>query len=1010
MIIADFSSGDAVVRTEGLFQWDLGQQLKIIGLSEVTNVSQVHFANNRMRQAIVKRGTYENGALTVDIPNEFLQYGGPIPGRAWVYIYRSDTVGYTVKTVHIPIIERSRPNDYVSPTDPDSQGIVKAAMELLENYQTDLAGKLDDATGSVENENIHDDAVTEAKLAAALRTKINAKMDADDATVYHVDTTTQTLTYDNTNPKTIYLNARVSYGSVSNRAAVVISTSSKGYQFAITITGDILMRSGGGTYPTDWTVLYGSSYKKNVINDDNKNSSVFIPTIGAVVSYLVANYIGNGSGTVTENNLATALKNSLYHVDNTTENVIYSADNPRIIYTNARVNGNKPTLIFTLGDDSQLAMHKDGNLYCRTYANGAYGSWIDLKAMSIGESNKTSGAYPTVQAVYNFVTAFVASAISGKANTADVNTALNTKEDLSNKVPNRTAMDNLNSETQYPSIKTMVQYTDEKVLGVIDSTLSTQGAAADAKVTGDNIRGFYGAINPVLTTVNGKRIVSTTGEIATQEEYSYIEINAVPGLIISGYTRVSPSIYYGAAFYGSSNEYISGAYNDSSVGDWNYSLTAPENAVKLRISCRTNYLSQFTAKFAEFSTSAIVAINNNADDIKHLSAIENEIYFKADAEVAYNTDVEMTLENGVINKKGTTTYTGDANYRHARIDDLRPNDSYQITGICVNNSNYTYPLLSIIDSANNVISTPYTGANGQITNFAFTIPENADHMFVNFKIDNPYGLKKGSPMTVPQSIEKLRLEESGLSNFYEKQNRRALYNLSFNAPFVWRPFDKAYISWNNDDARSDMPLYRAVCGTYGVPYGNAVPYEKIAQNPTIGDTPLIEYLQSIIASGGEVFSHALTWLTANATDQDFYHQFITAKRTLETALGREINGIIQAGGSGYSGADYHKCQEYSISYYQFSDGYGVTPQYTLTRTRFLRSSYSSDAEQVNAYKAAIDDAVTNHKWLRLWCHGTDEVSIDVLTQVFQYAQTYIDRGLLSFTTWQNMYDTFRSHT
>lgn len=317
---------------------------------------------------------------------------------------------------------------------------------------------VDDALSTTSTHPVQNRIVTQA---------INAKMDADDATVYHVDTTTQTLTYDNTNPKTIYLNARVSYGSVSNRAAVVITTSSKAYQFAVTVTGDILMRSGGGTYPTDWTVLYGSSYKKNVINDDNKNSSVFIPTIGAVVSYLVANYIGNGSGTVTENNLATALKNSLYHVDNTTETVAYSANNPRTIYTNARVNGNKPTLIFTLGDDSQLAMHKDGHLYCRTYANGAYGSWIDLKATSIGESNKTSGAYPTVQAVYNFVTAFVASAISGKANTADVNTALNTKEDLSNKVPNRTAMDNLNSETQYPSIKTMVQYTDDKALDVL---------------------------------------------------------------------------------------------------------------------------------------------------------------------------------------------------------------------------------------------------------------------------------------------------------------------------------------------------------------------------------------------------------------------------------------------------------------------------------------------------------------------------------------------------------------
>ena len=294
---------------------------------------------------------------------------------------------------------------------------------------------------------------------ATLAQAINAKMNADDATVYHVDTTTQTLTYDNTNPKTIYLNARVSYGSVSNRAAVVISTSSKGYQFAITVTGDILTRSGGGTYPTAWTVLYSSSYKKNSINDDNKNSSVFIPTIGAVVSYLVANYIGNGSGTVTENNLATALKNSLYHVDNTTETVAYSADNPRTIYTNARVNGNKPTLVFTLGDDSQLAMYKDGHLYCRTYANGAYGNWIDLKATSIGESNKTSGAYPTVQAVYNFVTAFVASAISGKANTADVNTALAEKETTSDKLTSGEAFSqNKTSPEKYLSALAAYQY------------------------------------------------------------------------------------------------------------------------------------------------------------------------------------------------------------------------------------------------------------------------------------------------------------------------------------------------------------------------------------------------------------------------------------------------------------------------------------------------------------------------------------------------------------------------
>lgn len=263
MIIADFSSGDAVVRTEGLFQWDLGQQLKIIGLSEVTNVSQVHFANNRMRQAIVKRGTYENGALTVDIPNEFLQYGGPIPGRAWVYIYRSDTVGYTVKTVHIPIIERSRPNDYVSPTDPDSQGIVKAAMELLENYQTDLDGKLDDAAGSVENENIHDDAVTEAKLAAALRTKINAKEEKSNKKTTLTGNESSNDYYPTTKAVADALNTKVS--SLSNRLALHISVGFNANGVPVKFVGGTTISSGAFTN-SDVTKIFISQDVQTISN------------------------------------------------------------------------------------------------------------------------------------------------------------------------------------------------------------------------------------------------------------------------------------------------------------------------------------------------------------------------------------------------------------------------------------------------------------------------------------------------------------------------------------------------------------------------------------------------------------------------------------------------------------------------------------------------------------------------------------------------------------------------
>ena len=128
---AVFTRNQNEVTTGELFQWDTGQQLCIEGLTDIDENTKVHFANNRMSQAIVKTGVYENDTLTVDIPNEFLQSGGVIHGRAWVYVNENTAVGQTIRTINIPIVPRARPNDYVSPADPDSKGIVEQALEIL---------------------------------------------------------------------------------------------------------------------------------------------------------------------------------------------------------------------------------------------------------------------------------------------------------------------------------------------------------------------------------------------------------------------------------------------------------------------------------------------------------------------------------------------------------------------------------------------------------------------------------------------------------------------------------------------------------------------------------------------------------------------------------------------------------------------------------------------------------------------------------------------------------------
>ena len=174
-ITADFSGGEKTVTTEPLYQWDTGQKLALSGLPQTASDIQVHFANAAMPQAIVKATATENSLPTCDIPNEFLQYGSASKARAWVFYRTSNTEGYTVRTVLIPVTPRKRPNDYVSPEDPDSKGIVERAIELLEGYEDDLASKLSAAPGAVDTENLADESVTVEKVADDLAAVINAK-------------------------------------------------------------------------------------------------------------------------------------------------------------------------------------------------------------------------------------------------------------------------------------------------------------------------------------------------------------------------------------------------------------------------------------------------------------------------------------------------------------------------------------------------------------------------------------------------------------------------------------------------------------------------------------------------------------------------------------------------------------------------------------------------------------------------------------------------------------------
>ena len=71
-----------------------------------------------------------------------MEYADSTPAKVWVHIRESESAAKTILEIHIPIIPRKRPNDYVSPEDPDAQGIIERSVELLENYERDITGKV----------------------------------------------------------------------------------------------------------------------------------------------------------------------------------------------------------------------------------------------------------------------------------------------------------------------------------------------------------------------------------------------------------------------------------------------------------------------------------------------------------------------------------------------------------------------------------------------------------------------------------------------------------------------------------------------------------------------------------------------------------------------------------------------------------------------------------------------------------------------------------------------------
>lgn len=123
----------------GLTQWDRGQKIEISGLS-LPSAVEIHFASQDGENAKVMVGSSSEGKTTAEIPDELLKQGLAINA----YIYLSDsTSGETVFIIHLPVVRRAKPNEYVE--DPNPENPFGEIVEQVKDYADSAAQSESDA-------------------------------------------------------------------------------------------------------------------------------------------------------------------------------------------------------------------------------------------------------------------------------------------------------------------------------------------------------------------------------------------------------------------------------------------------------------------------------------------------------------------------------------------------------------------------------------------------------------------------------------------------------------------------------------------------------------------------------------------------------------------------------------------------------------------------------------------------------------------------------------------------
>ena len=526
-------------------------------------------------------------------------------------------------------------------------------------------------------------------------------------------------------------------------------------------------------------------------------------------------------------------------------------------------------------------------------------------------------------------------------------------------------------------------------------------ASSDEALQFKEVEPYIRNLTPVKKVPNYLYHVHNKVPFGPGGEKAYQIFDCSPGTYyITGATATNNVSYPLCAFYDSAGELLYAHESEQNTYYTDEEVTAPAGSETLVVNC-AQLNAPIAAKQLVTSTGS-EQIDGILDNISSMKAsIKSMSTPKKNTEVEKGVELTATsvVEGKMYGVVGKTEYT-KSNAAYAFFD-VKGLNYYFVSGASATNG-FTYSLCAFYDDKDNFLDNKGTDTNTVYNNELVMAPAGAVKMVVN---------RSRSDATI-KVVTGVIQETSGN---YSLDVAETLIRLDKRNPFMFKTFDKGYVTFVFDDLLVDLDSIASIFSKHNAPFCIAAIADRLDVKATYLQESAYDYtpgmamrdiMATAVSKGAEIMTHNSSPVVTqdNQYDYDFmWKHFVQSKKRLQAA-GFNIRGLIRAGGAGViSGTQ--EIEKWLIGNYEYANQ-GTATQYTLDRI--------SITQPIADIKAAIDDAVQNHKWIRFMCHGYDFdgttfTGPEDLEEILLYALNYVDTdGTLGIVTYADMFDRFGS--